>query len=74
MIPKYALSKIRSVTIYYHIGCINGFSFYDKDGALLWDIGKTHSGFGTVLLADNEVIVGVAAKLYEDHKSVYTDF
>ncbi len=40
MIPADLLNKIRSVTIYnnYH-NCINGFSFFDKDGELLWEIG-----------------------------------
>ncbi len=44
MIPKDALKKIRSVTIYYDNVYIDGFSFFDKDGALLWMIGETYSG------------------------------
>ncbi len=74
MIPKKALKKIRSVTIHY-FNCIGGFSFFDKDGALLWKIGCTLPGLikGTVVLAENEVIVGVVAKLYEDWQSVYTN-
>ncbi len=40
MIPKKALKKIRSVTIYYY-QYIFGFEFFDKDGALLWEIGVT---------------------------------
>ncbi len=75
MIPKDGLKKIRSVTIYYyaHIG---GFSFFDKDGALLWKHGCTLSGFDreTVVLEDNEVIVGVVAKLRPASLSAYTDF
>jgi hypothetical protein len=42
MIPADALNKIRSVTIYYGY-CIFGFEFFDKDGALLWEIGRTDS-------------------------------
>ncbi len=44
MIPKYALSKIRSVTIHHDNDRITGFSFFDKDGALLWKIGDNNFG------------------------------
>ncbi len=66
MIPKDALEKIRLVTIYNNSYSIVGFSFFDKDGALLWQHGLTIcSGFTkeTVMLEENEVIVGVEAKL-----------
>ncbi len=36
--PKKALKNLRSVTIHYH-DFIMGFSFFDKDGELLWKIG-----------------------------------
>ncbi len=64
MIPADAHNKIRSVTIYNGF-CIAGFSFFDKNGALLWKIGDTDPGYEyeTVVLAENEVIVGVVAKL-----------
>jgi hypothetical protein len=39
MIPADALNKIRRVTIHYDDDCIGGFSFFDKDWALLWKIG-----------------------------------
>ncbi len=77
MIPKKALNKIRSVTIHihYYSGCIYGFSFFDKDKKLLWEIGGIDPKFTeTVVLAENEVIVGVVAKLHEDYQSRYTDF
>ena len=41
MIPKDAIKKIRSVTIHYYNDGIYGFSFLDKDGALLYKIGLT---------------------------------
>ncbi len=64
MIPADALNKIRSVTIYYYT-CITGFSFFDKDGALLWKIGWLYAGCEeTVILEENEKIIGVVAKLY----------
>ncbi len=42
MIPADALNKIRSVTIHCYNGYIRGFSFFDKDGALLWKTGYTN--------------------------------
>ncbi len=76
MIPADAQNKIRRVTIY-HDYRIRGFKFFDKDGALLWKIGVTTDpicDLETVLLAENEVIVGVVAKLYSRYKTVYTEF
>ncbi len=66
MLPADALNKIRSVIIHYY-NIIKGFSFFDKDGAPLWKIGYYSDDWlkhETVLLAENEVIVGVVAKLY----------
>ncbi len=79
MIPKGALKKIRRVTIHYWANdYIDGVSFFDKDGALLWKIGYTGVSYQketeTVVLAENEVIVGVVAKLRSGYQSVYTDF
>ncbi len=67
MIPADANKRIRSVTIHHYDGYICGFQFFDKDGALLWKIGFTTESYlkkETVLVAENEVIVGVIAKLY----------
>jgi hypothetical protein len=77
IIPADELNKIRSVTIHYvHNLHILGFSFFDKVGALLWKIGDSSFWLETaiVLLEENEVIVGVVAKLNPDCQSVYTDF
>ena len=43
MIPKDAIKKIGRVDIHYDDHYISGFSFFDKDGALLWEIGNTKS-------------------------------
>jgi hypothetical protein len=44
MIPDNAIQKIRSVTIHYHPDfIIFGFSFFDKDEALLLKIGDIKS-------------------------------
>ncbi len=76
MIPADALHKIRSVTIHYSDVCIWCFSFFDKDGALLWKIGyyESWSEYETVMLAENEVIVGVVGKHSRFNQSAYTDF
>ncbi len=75
MISDDALNKIRSVTIKY-TDRIHGFSFFDKDGVEIWEHGDTRSWLKkeTVVLAENEVIVGVVAKLVLDRQSSYTDF
>ncbi len=75
MIPADALHRIRSVTIHNNYR-IQGFSFFDKDSKLLWKIGNTDPGWlkETVVLAENERIVGVVAKLYADFQSLYSDF
>ncbi len=78
MIPTDALSRIRSVNIRYDsLNCICGFSFFDKDGELLWKIGfLTGEGCSleTVMLAEHEVIVGVVAKPWEGYQTLYSDF
>ena len=75
MMPTDSLNKIRSVTIHFDNDCIGGFSFFDKDGALLWKIGWTSLGMDeeTVDLAENEVII-VVFKLHGNFQSAYTDF
>ncbi len=77
LMPAGCHNKIRSVSIHY-FGCINGFSFFDKEGALLWEIGEADGLFTceteTVLIAENEVIIGVVAKLFIYYQSIYTDF
>ncbi len=76
MIPKKALKKIRSVRIYHGHDGIYGFIFFDKYGARLWRIGNIDPDceYETVVLAENEVIVGVLAKLLRNWRSIYTDF
>ncbi len=69
-IPKYAINKIRSVIIY-HDSCIHGFAFFDKDGAYLWKIGNNSWSWRTVLLAENEVIVGFKARTLRDELSYF---
>ncbi len=80
LMPEGSHSKIRSVSIHHNTDHICGFSFFDKEGALLWKIGNTDSYLfvellrkvglidssykrETVLIGENEVIIGVVAKL-----------
>ena len=75
MMPEGAHLNIRSVHIYHGSG-ICGFKFKNKHNSLLWEIGyTTWSGLNveTVELEDNEVIIGVKAKLCVGYQSVYTD-
>jgi hypothetical protein len=78
MMPADARNKIRSVNIHYnHYYChILGFEFFDKDGALLWEIGWTDADHDveTVEIAENERIIGVKAKLHPDWQTAYTDW
>ncbi len=76
MMPKDAPKMIRSINIH-HLNHIFGFSFFDKEGAQLWKIGyTTWSGLKveTVLIEENEVIIGVIAKLLDGYQSFYTEF
>ncbi len=75
MLPPDSHKRIRSVRIH-HNSYIGGFKFFDKEGALLWEIGKIDTGMKvkTVLLAENEVIVGVVAKLLKGWQSLYSHF
>ena len=76
MIPAYAHKnfRIRLVSIH-HNKYIRGFSFFDEGGTRICKIGDTDWSeleVTTVVLAENEAIVGVVAKLR--YQSWYTDF
>ncbi len=69
MIPLDALKKIRKVEIHYEMNeIISGFYFFDKDGAFLWKVGYCTYEFEkeTVLLEENEMIVGVKGSISDD--------
>ncbi len=75
MMPAGSHNKIRSVSIH-HGGWIRGFSFFDKKGELLFKIGYITASYKveTVLLEENERIIGVVSKLDYGYQSFYTDF
>ncbi len=77
IMPEGTPKKIMFVAIYvFNDEFIVGFEFFDKDYSLIWRIGDPTNGHNlhvkTVELAENEVIVGVLAKLCGWHKSIYT--
>jgi hypothetical protein len=75
MMPEGGHKRIKSIDIIYsHNRMIYGFQFFDKDNTFIWQIGKTGSNVETVVLSDNEVIVGIVAKLFPGLQSAYTDF
>ena len=77
MMPEGADRKIRSVSIFYNDDSIAGFDFFDRDKLPIWGVGyiqSSHLNVARVVLAKNEVIVGVVAKLKPGFQSVYTDF
>jgi len=75
MMPEGAHKRIKSVDIIYQNNrCISGFQFFDRDNMFIWQIGAHGSRVDTVVLNENEVIVGVLAKLFPGTLSAYTDF
>ncbi len=77
MLPKDAHTRIKTVDMLYNNNHIEGFKFYDNNHFQIWKIGDTYSVASkveTVVLGDNEVIIGVVAKLKQGCQSIYTDF
>ena len=75
MMPKDA--KIKTIDLFLNQKCLFGFKFYDKNKKQIFQIGYTADQkliVETEVLADNEVIFGVVAKVYPGYQSVYTDF
>ena len=69
-------NRITAVTIYYN-QIIRGFRFHLSDGSN-WDIGMIdvdrQFDTETVVIADNEVIVGFKAKSHPDCPAVYVEW
>ena len=66
IMPQDSDNMIRSVDIHFFNGVIYGFRFFDKEKALVWQIGYIDSGWSvkTVVIAENDVVIGVVAKLF----------
>ena len=53
---------------------LHGFKFFDINNTLLFEVGITSGTKSTVLIAADEQIIGVRAKLFNTYQDVYTDF
>jgi hypothetical protein len=78
MMPTNAHLRIKTVLIFYVNSLfVCGFQFFDNQNKIIWEIGYTNQFLDakkTVILEDNEVIIGVVAKLVFGLQSAYTDF
>jgi hypothetical protein len=78
-IPEDSHKIIRSVNIYHNDYYILSFSFLDKDGVLIWQIGYTDSDSDeekveTVEIGKNERIFGVVAKMAKGFSCAFSNF
>ena len=53
---------------------MHGFKFYDASNSLILSIGRVDHTVKTVLIAADERIVGVRARLFGNWQAVYSDF
>ena len=53
---------------------LEGFCFFDREGNVIFEIGKKTETVHKVVLKDNEQIIGIRAKLYKNYQTVYSDF
>lgn len=53
---------------------IEGFQFFDRDGNVVFKIGRQTDAVSEVELQDDEQIIGFKAKLYKHFQAVYSDF
>ncbi len=69
-------AAVSSIDIYYYTTNprVRGFEFFDKKHTLIMKIGSIAGPKQTVVLADNEVIIGVIAKLVSGNQSLYSNF
>ncbi len=68
---------LRSVNIYYNDRCVQGFQFFNQDGEVIFKIGwatASNLKVEVVMLEENDLIIGVVAKLRKGYQSAYSDF
>jgi hypothetical protein len=46
---------------------LEGFCFFDREGNVIFEIGKKTETVHKVVLKDNEQIIGIRAKLYKNY-------
>ena len=73
MIP-FQERRIKMVQIF-HSSYINGFRFFDSKLHKIFEVGNINTDSGSnIVLEDNEQIVGISAKTYSGHRTLWTDF
>jgi hypothetical protein len=74
MMPE-TCKQTRKVEVYcYFTHCLWGFKFFDINNTELFEVGDTSGTMTPVLIAADEQIIGVKAKLYDKYQAVYSDF
>ncbi len=74
MMPE-TCKQTRKVEVYcYGTSYLEGFKFFDINNTLLFEVGITDGTMTPVLIAADEQIIGVRAKLYLNYQAVYSDF
>ncbi len=72
MMPE-TIKQTRKVEVYCN-ACLQGFKFFDEKDNLLFGVGDFGNTMTSSLIAADEQIIGVKAKLYSTYQAVYTDF
>ena len=58
----------------FHSSFIRGFKFLDSKFQMIFEVGAFTNGSTNIVLEDNEQIVGISAKTFTTHKTLWTDF
>ena len=74
MMPE-TCKQTRKVEVYCNCIHLCGFKFFDINNTLLFEVGLTAGTMTPVLIAADEQIIGVKAKVYHpNQQAIYTDF
>ncbi len=74
MMPE-TCKQTRKVEVYcYGTNYLEGFKFFDINNTLFFEVGDTSGTKMSVLIAADEQIIGVKAKLYDTYQAIFTDF
>ena len=72
-LPQAQYSKVK---IFYSLGCLNGFKFYDSGDKLVFKIGQTKSEYSSknFSIAADECIIGFKANVHPASQAAYKNF
>ncbi len=65
--------RIKVVQVF-HSSYIYGFRFLDSNFQTIFEVGCLNCVSTNIVLEDNEQIVGISAKTYTTHRTLWTDF